>query len=210
MKKIVLILSIAFLLISACMIYLVKVGVSLRSAPIIDVSVISPDLHNIADGVVFRLSPEFQSAHYVIWGFLPQSEDSQKVLELLKAEYEKIFHTPVHLLEDAETASPEEIRSCAKPCWLLLPNKKANELTLNDFIDLKVRPLGLDYFNITWVPFSKVEDVPPYCIEEKRLTLGCLKALAIQEAAKKMKHGHQYFFMKKYNDKDFFLFFGQR
>jgi hypothetical protein len=169
--------------------------------------VISPDRQNIAAGIVFRLSPEFQNAHYVLWGFLPQSGESWKVFELIKAEYEKILQRNVNLLANAETASLEEIRSCEKPCWLLLPKEKANELTSNEFIDRKVRPLGQGYFNVTWVPFSKPEDVPQYCIEEKRLTLECLRVLAIQESQKKMHPGNQYFFMKKYNEKDFFLFF---
>ncbi|HEY8271505.1 MAG TPA: hypothetical protein VIG33_11505 [Pseudobdellovibrionaceae bacterium] len=207
MKKITILLCLAFILISACMLYLVKVGVSLRSAPLIAASVISPDRQNIAEGVVFRLSPEFQNAHYVLWGFLPLSPESQKIFELLKAEYEKIFRQPVHVLANAETASAEEIRTCEKPCWLLLPMDKANELTPNELINLKIRPLGENYFNVTWVPFAKREQVSSHCMAEKRLTLECLRTLAIEESQKKMKPGAQYFFMKKYNEKDFFLFF---
>lgn len=207
MKKITVLLSLAFIVISACMIYLMKVGVSLRAAPIIDASAMTSDRQNIAEGVVYRLSPEFQNAHYVLWGFLPSSADSQKVFELLKAEYEKIFQQRVQVLENAEAASLEEIRACQKPCWLLLPREKANELASNEFISLKIRPLGAAYFNITWLPFSKREEIPPHCIEEKRLTLTCLRPLAIESSQKKMKPGAQYFFMKKYNEKDFFLFF---
>ncbi|MGZ3802692.1 MAG: hypothetical protein ACXVB4_00655 [Pseudobdellovibrionaceae bacterium] len=207
MKKITLLLSLAFVLISACMLYLVKVGVSLRAAPIINASIISADRHNMAEGIVYRLSPEFQNAQYVLWGFLPFSQESQKVFELLKAEYEKIFHRPVHVLMEGEKASTEEIRACLKPCWILLPKEKANELLPNDFINLKIRPLAADYFKVTWISFSKREDVPQYCIEEKRLTPECLRVLGIEEAQKKMKSGAEYFFMKKYKENDFFLFF---
>lgn len=207
MKKIVIILAMAFVIISACMIYLVMSGVSLRSAPIIRPSEMSADRQNIAHGLVYRLSPEFKDTHYVLWGFLPLNEESKRVLDFTRTEYEKIFQQPVHIIENAESATAEQIQACEKPCWLLLPQEKANELTKNEYIEQKIQPTQQTYFSMTWLPFTQLEDVPDYCIREKRLTIECLRVLGIQEFQRKMKIGHQHFFLKKYNDRDFFLFF---
>lgn len=207
MKKIVLILALAFVVISACMIYLVRTGVSLRSAPIIRPSVMTADRQNIAHGVLYRLSPEFQNAHYVLWGFLPENDETRKILSLMKDEYEKIFPHKVMILADAENLTKEQLQACQKPCWLLLPRTHANELTENDFVRTRIQPLQKEYFNVTWMPFTKAEEVPEACIQEKRLTLECLQMLAVQEAQRRLKAGSQYFFMKKYNERDFFLFF---
>lgn len=179
----------------------------MRSAPIIRPSEISEDRYNIAHGIIYRLSPEFQDSHYVLWGFLPQSSESQRIFAHFRTEYERVFQHPVHLYENAETASLEDLLACEKPCWLLLPQEKAHELTKNNFITEKIQPLGRPFISVTWLPFSKLEEVPEYCVREKRLTLECLKVLGIHESQRKMKPGHQYFFLKKYNERDFFLFF---
>jgi hypothetical protein len=70
MKKITVILALSFILISACMIYLIRSGVSLRSASLISPSVMSPDRHSIAKGLVVRLFPDLQSARFIFMGNL--------------------------------------------------------------------------------------------------------------------------------------------
>ncbi|WP_413290396.1 hypothetical protein [Bdellovibrio sp. HCB337] len=207
MKKLIILLALAFVIISVCMIYLVKSGVSLRSAPIIRPSDMSEDRSNIAHALVYRLSPEFKDAHYILWGFLPQNSESQKVFAHTRTEYEKVFQQPVHILENAEAATEADLQACEKPCWLLVSKDKAHELTKNEFIEQKLRPLNRSYFSMTWLAFTKAEQVPDFCVQEKRLTLECLRVLGIHEFQRKMKPGHQHFFLKKYKDTDFFLFF---
>jgi hypothetical protein len=183
------------------------VGISLRAAPIIRPSVISLDRKNIAHGIVYRLSSDFQEARFVLWGILPENTESQKVLALIKEQYEMVFRKPVHIIANAESASAQDIQACGQPCWLLLSADKANVLTPNEFVSQKIQPLNEIYFSITWMPFKQVETIPDYCIQEKRLTIECLRVLAIAAFQRKMKPGPQYFFMEKYNEKDYFLFF---
>jgi len=210
MKTISLLLGFCIVVISACMIYLVRSGISLRSAPLIRPSVMSADRHNVAKGLVTRLFPELQNAHYILWGVLPENEESQKVLSFFAEEYDQTFKTPVHILRNAEAASDEELKSCEKPCVLMLERTRANELTANEFIEKRLRPLNRDHINITWVPFTAATEAPPQCEHEKRLTLDCLVPLSVQEVQKKLKDPQQlYFFLRKYNERDYFLFIQQ-
>jgi len=210
MKKITIILTLSFILISACMIYLIVSGVSLRSASLISPSVMSPDRHSIAKGLVIRLFPDLQNARYILWGTLPETEESQKVLAFFIEEYEQAFKAPMHILRNAETASPEELQACEKPCLLMLSATSAHELSTNEFIEKKIRPLKQEYFNITWVPFYNNETVPEVCEKQKRLTMDCLIPLSIRDIKKKIKDPNQlYFFLRKYNDRDYFLFVQQ-
>lgn len=206
MKKITLLLAIALVVISGCMIYLLMTGVSLRSAPLIRPSPITHEGRDISYGVVARLAPEFQNADYILWGVLPLTEESNKVVNLIKEEYEKVFKKAVHIVADAELATDEQLRSCEAPCWLFLPKSKAHELSPNEFITNKIIPTQKTYFTLSWISFSKVQEVPEHCLHEKRLDLECLTVLAVYEAQRKIKDGSRYFFMKKYNATDFFLF----
>jgi hypothetical protein len=208
MKKIYLIFGIVFAIITACMIYLVKSGVGLRSAPLIRPTVMSPDHSNIAAHVVLRLFPELQEAHYIVWGVLPQTEDSQMLLTNFLKEYEKTFHMPARIILDAESVDTNEILNCAKPCWLLVNKDKANELSSNDFIEKKIQPLNQSYINITVVPFDNTEVVPEKCDSEKRVTADCITPLSVREVQKYLKKAPEqlHFFMRKYNEKDYFLF----
>lgn len=206
MKKMITVLFVGFTLITVCLIYLLRSGVSLRTAPLIKPSVIQGDLRVVARAVLLRMSREFQDAHYVNWGILPETEESMRLMRYFKEEHENIFKRPVHSIENAETASINELRECPKPCWLMLPETKANELGPNAFVEEKIRPLNEPYFNLTYIPFSPVGDVPESCTSQKRLTLECLKLVSIHEAQRKMEKGRRYFFMRKYIDKDHFLF----
>jgi hypothetical protein len=210
MKKITVILTLSFILISACMVYLIVSGISLRSASLISPSVMSPDRHSIAKGLVIRLFPDLQNARYVLWGTLPETEESQKVLGFFIEEYAQAFQAPMHILRNAETATSEELQACEKPCLLMLPTANANELSTNEFIEKKIRPLTRDYFNITWVPFYNIELVPDICEQQKRLSMDCLIPLSVRDVKKKIKDPNQlYFFLRKYNDRDYFLFVQQ-
>ena len=207
MKKVYLLIAGALTLISLCLIYLVKQGVSLRSEPIIRPSIISADQKNVAFGVITRLAPEFQNADYVIWGLPGDGPSEQNLMALMKAKYEEVYRKSVQMIEHARTRSPQEISGCQSPCWLIVSQDDAHRLGKNDFLREVIDPLKKKYFSITLVGFSRGAEVSPQCLQEKRLDFPCLSQLAIHEAERKMKEpGHKYFFMKRYLEKDYFLF----
>lgn len=208
MKKLIALLGVCFVVISAVLIYLVLNGISLRSAPIIRPSVMTPDQRNVAEAVVQRLFPDFQNASFTVMGLRPEVTESQRMLTMLKEEYEKVFHRPVSILPDAEAADSEDFKKCAAPCWILTTQDKSNELSPHPMVEKFLRDdPSREYFNLTLIPFTPEATVTDACIQEKRLTLDCLIPLSIHEAKRKMKDPKAlYFFVRKYNDKDYFLF----
>lgn len=207
MKNIAAILAIAFLLISAMVIHLLRTGVSIRSAPIIRPSAITRGGANIAQGVVLRLAPELQNSHYVVWGVLPLTPPIKELMGMIQNEYEALQPNRVTVIEDALNASPDEIQKCLPSCWLFVPQDKAHEIGPNELIEKTIRPLKRFYTTITYVPFSKIPEPSAACIEQRNLSFECLKDLAIHEANRKMKDTKEkYFFMKKHLEHDFFLF----
>lgn len=208
MKKLIVLLGLCFVAISAVMIYLVVNGISLRSAPIIRPSIMTPDQRNVAEAVVQRLFPDFQNASFTVIGLRPEVTDSQRLLTMLKEEYEKLFKTPVNILPDAEAASAEDFKKCAMPCWILTTQDKSNELSPHPMVEkfLSEDPSRV-HFNLTLIPFTPDVVVTDACLQEKRLTLDCLVPLSIHEAKRKMTDPKaRYFFVRKYNEKDYFLF----
>jgi hypothetical protein len=207
MKKIFIILGLVFAVITFCMIYLVRKGVSLRSEPLIRPTVISADQRNIASHTVLRIFPDLQSNHYIIWGVLPETPDTQLLMTHFMEEYYKKLQIPVHIIQNGLTASAEEIQKCEKPCWIKMPHDQANELSTNEFITSKIEPTQKAHITVTVMPFNGDEVVPEYCDQQKRLTLECITPVSVREIHKKMKDPKQlYFFLRKYNDRDFFLF----
>ena len=207
MKKMVAIFVLVFVVISACMLYLLRSGVGLRSAPLIKPTVIGSDTRIIANHTVKRLFPEMQQAHYIVWGVQPETDDSQLLMTYFLDEYQKTFHNPARILKNAESLSSQEISQCEKPCWLLISKNLANELTPNKFIEEKIAPLKKEFINITFLNFSRDEKVSEKCDQEQRLTLDCVVPVSVREVTKRLKDPSQrYFFLRKYNDRDFFLF----
>lgn len=204
MKKITILLTLAFILISACMIYLIHNGVSIRSAALIRPSVISADGHNMANGLVIRMAQEFKNTHYVLWGIVSDSN----LFDQAQTEFEKLFPAlKVTRLQLGEQTTPEEIRACPAPCWIVTEPNGAHELAGQTPISHRTEIAEKSYFNLSVVLFSKAEPVSAECDAQKRLSFDCLKALSIREAQRKMKNPHaHYFFLRKYLDKDYFLF----
>lgn len=200
-------LAVAFTIVVACMIFLQQSGVSLRTAPIIKPSAINADFTNIAQGTFLRLFPDIQQSHYILWGVSQNSGEVQKTLSLLKEKTEQELKSPVHFIYDGPHATPEEIRLCPRPCWILMPPDQAHELTASPWIHSHLKPLDRAYFSITWIPFDRDVEVPDFCQEEKRLDLECLKWVSVREVQRKLKEtSSRYFFMRKYLDHDYFLF----
>lgn len=207
MKRLSILLGAAFVIISGCLIYMVSTGIGLRAAPLIRPSEMSADRANVPRAVVHRLFPDFQNAAVVVWGVLPETDVSRTLLNGLIQEYEEAFHRKVSVLLDAANADDATLKACAAPCWMFLNRGDANELSEHPFLERRFKPLGVPYFNLTLVEFTAGVEIPDGCNEEKRLSLRCLVPLVIHESARKMKNPDaRYFFLRKYNEKDFFLF----
>lgn len=189
------------------MIYLVFSGISLRSAPLIQPSFISADYSNVGIGVTHRLFHELQDAHFILWGVLPENSETKLILERIATEYEKTFHQSVQFLDTTKGITPEQINSCAKPCWLLVPDTKAHQLEKNDFIEENIRLSSKNFITMTLLFFNREAFVSAECETQKRLNLNCLTSVSIREVRRKMKNlKERYFFLRKYNENDFFLF----
>lgn len=207
MKKIFAILGLVFAIITFCMIYLVRKGVSLRSEPLIRPTVISTDQRNIASHTVLRIFPDLQNNDYILWGVLPESPDTQLLMTHFLEEYFKKLQIPPHVIQDGTVATAEEIKNCAKPCWIKMPHDKANTLTANPLIEEKILPTQKNYLTLTVMPFTGDETVSEFCDQQKRQTLECITPVSVREIHRKMKDPKQlYFFLRKYNERDFFLF----
>jgi hypothetical protein len=211
MKKVYWILGLALVIVSACMVYLLINGVVLRSAPLIKPSVLQGDFKNVARDVILRLYPDLLNSHYVLLGLDPRTTESEVFLNQLKIEAEKVFQFKVNRLEAADAFTREQIAGCSKPCWLLLPRDQANELRENSFISEKIVSLGRPYISISWIDFHRGEVVSEACDQEKRLDLQCLGPIGLREVARKLKEtSKRYYFLRKYNERDHFLFVEQK
>lgn len=211
MKKVLWLLGAALLIVTACMIYLVVQGVVLRSAPLIKPSALQPDFANAGHDVVLRLYPDFAAAHYVLLGLEPLDDERRAFLTALQREGEKLLGRAVNLRMDAATLSREELAACAAPCWLVLPADGANELRANPFISERLLTLGRAYMSVSWIDFRRGEPVSAACERERRLDLECLGPVGVREVARKLRDASaRYYFMRKYNDRDHFLFVERR
>ena len=210
MNRIFSAIALSLLLISACIVYLVRSGISLRAAPIIQPSLMDFNSDNVAKALNIRLFQEMQNSRYVIWGVLPETEESARLINKAAEEYERLFHKPVQFIRDAEVASAEYLRACAKPCWLTVASAKANPLSANTFIKDSILSLAEPFFTITIVPFKPDVEVPDGCEGEKRLSLRCFVPISVRSVRRKIKEPEKrHFFLNKYYENDFFLFIQQ-
>ncbi|NUN06520.1 MAG: hypothetical protein HUU57_12245 [Bdellovibrio sp.] len=183
-------------------------GVSIRSAPIISPSPQGDAGKNISVAVVTRLFPDFQNASYVTIGSPTDMDLGVQVINDLKSTYEGQFKKNVTLLKDDGQLSLEKIAQCAIPCWILTSETQAHELSNQNPIPQILNTLqGIEHFSLTLIPFSNVPETTEECVAEKRLSLHCIIPLSIHQVRKKFKDpAVAYFFMRKYQDRDYFLF----
>lgn len=208
MKTFFILFGIFCVMASAIMIKLTHDGVSIRSAPIISPSPQGADYKNIAVSVVNRLFPDFQMSGYVVIGSPVQLKAGPIILNDLKINFEKQFQKTVTLLTDDGNLNSEKISACAQPCWILTSEVSANELSVENKIPQILDQMGSSkHFHITLVPYQSVPVPSAECVAEQRLSLNCLIPLSIHSVRKKFKDSSvAYFFMRKYQDRDYFLF----
>jgi|GEM_PF-1067196 len=211
----------AMVLIGAVMMFLVVKGVGLRAAPLIRPSVMDADLQIVANSTVSRLYPELQQTPVVVLGVLPLNERRQLLLKQLTAAFKKTFaKEPGQLDLSTEIANSgpasitERLAACLQPCWILGPLMETNELagttSSNQWLT-EVRKIlgnsGETYINLSTIDFDRVVETPVDCLDEKRLSYRCLTPLVVHDSLRKMKDaGAKYFFLRKYNERDYFLF----
>lgn len=200
----------ATLIITVCVLFLLFKGIGLRSAPLIQPSVISNGLVNIPHSIVYRLFQEFQNSDFVLWGISEDEKLNSFLIAETKAEYIKLFKkevTIVSLSSQSSQAGDRTIKSCPKPCWVLMPFKDAHQLSDNNFIKTHQKQFENNYFTLTLIKFNRNNVVSDKCESQKRLDLDCLISLSIREARRRFKLENQkYFFLRKYNLSDYFLF----
>jgi hypothetical protein len=207
-KTFFVLLAISCVLASAVLIKLTREGISIRSAPIIAPSPQGARYSNIAKSLLNRLFPDFQMSNYLVIGRSTGLEMAEPIISDLKTKFEEQFQKTVTLLADDGNLSADAIAKCAQPCWILTSETEANELSGAQKIPLILNSMeNTNHFHITLIPFFNVPEPTQNCIDEKRLTLGCLVPLSIHEVSKKFKDKNtSYFFMRKYKDRDYFLF----
>lgn len=207
MKTIFSLLGLGFVIVMACMIYLLRSGVSIRTAPIIKPSPVGEDFSNVGQGSFLRLFPDLQKSHYIVWGVSQNSGEVQMTLAIMRERTLAELKTPVNMIYEGLKATRADLEKCARPCWILMPEEGAHELARNNWIEDNLKPLNEEYATITWINFDRHVEVPKACIEEKRLDIECLKLVSVNEVARKMKEDNgRNFFMRKYMDRDYFLF----
>lgn len=208
MKAFFILFGVFCIVASAILVMLTQGGVSVRSAPIISPSPQGDEYQNVAKSVVNRLFPDFQMSDYVVIGSPLDLKMGPQIINEIKMGFEEQFKKSVTLLADEGSLTAESIAKCAKPCWILTSEAKAHELSEDNKIPQILNKLeNVNHFQITLIPFSGVPDPSQKCVEEKRLSLSCLIPLSIHEVRKKLKDPKiSYFFMRKYQDRDYFLF----
>lgn len=210
MKKMSILLGLGFIIVTLCMLYLVRSGVSLRAQMLIKPTEMSDDLHAITQSVVLRLYPDFQKSDYVLWGLPLDSTEAKNSFDSIRNEYQKQSKKTVQVINDFDQATALQIAECQTPCWILGHSEKTNQLTENKMIDLKLKSTQKSFMTLSWLSFQKVESVPDHCLSEKRLDLACLKFLSLKQVEKKMTRNNRNFFLNEYNEKDLFLFVQQK
>lgn len=190
------------------MVNLTRGGVSIRSAPIIGASPQGQEYKNIASSVLNRLFPDFQMSNYVVIGSPLNLKMGPQIINDMRMLYEEQFKKVVTLISDDGTLTEDAIKKCSQPCWILTSEDQANELTIENKIpQILNKTEGVKHFSITLIPFEKIPEPSQDCIAEKRLDLKCLIDLSLHEVRKKFKDpAESYFFMRKYQDDDYFLF----
>ena len=106
MKKIILLIALAFFIITACMVYLLKTGISLAPAVLIKPSHYDSEPTVVA-AVVQRLFP--QLSQYKRWG-VSSAETSQALAEMVVTEIRN-KHSDVALTRDIAVDNPNTLSS---------------------------------------------------------------------------------------------------
>lgn len=198
MKFVIIGFAAAFILIAGGMFHLINQGVSIRTAPQIKPTLFTSDNlpKQLAENLYLRLFPELQNTDYWWVGI----EDTQiSLLDPFFALLRDRMVQPITLLKNA---NEEAIQNCNKPCWIFLDPGAASELSGNRYLRNSQFQKST---TLTFLEFQRDLRPRAKCLEQKRLSLDCLTEISVNEVRKKIKEPGQYFFMRKYLDRDYFF-----
>ena len=201
MKKLIVVLIAAFSIITACLIYLIREGVSLRLGRVIEPTSLSLSHAEIARGLVSRLTPILQHSKYIVFGIDKEDEQVRSIMQSLEAEFKKDFKQSPNIVG----ADSDFTEKCPTPCWITAAPGESSHLQSSDLIE-KLKKTGETFFTISVLRFDRKAEVPVHCEREKRITIDCVTPLAVREARRKFKKDSPYFFVRNYNERDYFLF----
>lgn len=195
--------GICTLVIGAVIFNLVTNGVALRSAGVIKPTLIGLDDRLIAKSLALRLFPDFQTYKNVVW--VPEAGLENRVDEIasltrlkLKEEQTKLFPEIVSVTEtDLTKPSP----ATDTYYWWLFPANWEPKLNL-----FKQSLTDEEFIVIFISAFDRNHAVPTQCENIKLLTHECLRDAAVREVHKKLKSPEPYFFMRRYQTNEFYLF----
>lgn len=207
MKKVGWLIGLGLVIITVCMAYLVKQGISLRSAPLIQPSVMDADRTNVAVSVIQRMHQNFEDVDYAIFGVADKAED-QQLVRMMAEEYEKVFKAPVRFLVQNESVTADVVAACERPCWILTGFEQAHTMSgANEWMKTNLLSQQKPFLSLTIMDFQGDEVVSQECHQQKRLSFDCLVPVSVREIKRRMKKPDQkYFFLRQYNGEDFFLF----
>lgn len=204
MKTVYAVLTFCLLLISAVIIYLVVSGSALRSAGVIKPTEYKEDNKLLAKSVALRLFPEFQSSQNTIWIPSKNMESAASTIISAVQEHYRSLNVPdVPQIESVNlNADLQDFKKSDSLKWWIFP--AGGEILLNQLLEQKI---FINEPTVIYISeFKREEQVPENCNNEKKLTHECLKLVAVREVRKKFKSNEPYFFMRRYNDHQFFLF----
>lgn len=201
MKLVNALLVTCLVVISAVVIYLVIDGTALRSAGVIKPTVLDSENKLLPKSVALRLFPEFQSSQNTIWLASPQLKP--KIASIIASIHNyyttlKAPSVPELILVNSNTQTSEMTNSQNSKWWIF---ESENVAVFEAIHKNQVSP-NIIYIN----EFKRDEVVPANCETEKMLSRECLKVVAVREVKKKFKTEQHYFFMRRYNDHEFYLF----
>lgn len=184
-------------MIAGFMMSLLNTGISLRVATLIKPSEIS-STKQVAQALVIRLFPELQTKKWLIYSF---ENDSTRARELLVDMLAEVKKTPVGEYQ-VRVASEE----CSLHCLFLDETPQSHE-AVKKFFSTKIDEEGSDVFILKVSEFSSEESFIEECESMQRLDEKCIRSISIRDARRKMKNPEQkYFFLKKYNHNQYYLF----
>jgi hypothetical protein len=206
MKKVTFGIIVLVLVIGGVMGSLVTRGISLRVATLIKPSELYSS-QQVAVALASRLFPELQSKKWLIYSIKENSgtNHSSTAREILVELLKETKKSPVgeYLVRVAE-------EECEGHCLFLDETSQTGKL-YNEFFAKRLEEEKSDVFRLSVSQFSPNEPFPKECESMQRLDEKCIRAISIRDSLRKMKDpSKKYFFLKKYNHNQYYLFLQQQ
>lgn len=203
MKKVTLGIFAMVLVIAGVMSSLVNRGISLRVATLIKPSEFYSS-KQVAIAMAARLFPELQSKKWLIYSINENSESKHSTIA------REVF---VELLNETKNSPVGEYQvrvaedECDKHCVFLDETSQTQQIS-NELFAKRLDEEKSDVFRLSVSQFSPSEEFPAECETMQRLNEMCIRAISIRDSLRKMKDpSKKYFFLKKYNHNQYYLFF---